>query len=106
MDRLLGVGFAVASLGLAACATREVVENFEPGAPIFYAGTRLNVAALRHDKHRLERFSYYGIHPPAYPALDLPLSFAADTLVYFRPRMIEDTGKLETAGQPTPDGLR
>ena len=63
------------------CAAMSVSDNAHRGSPKFYGGTKLDVAALRNDEATLDEFGRYGIHPPANPALDLPLSFALDTVL-------------------------
>lgn len=72
---------ALASLLLTGCATSSVIQNHERGAPVYFGGTRLNLAALTYDVDALDRFAAYGMQPPRYPLADLPLSLAADLVL-------------------------
>ena len=77
---------AVARLGLllttvlvlGGCATARTLDAAKPGAPVVYAGTRLDLYALQGGCCALERF---GAEAPAWPVLDLPASALLDTLL-------------------------
>lgn len=71
----------VATMLLLGCATARTADNAHVGSPKVYGGTRLNLAALGSDEEALGRFKRYDIEPPEHPAVDLPLSFVADTLL-------------------------
>jgi uncharacterized protein YceK len=64
---------------LPGCATFTTLNHIVNGSPIFYSGTRLDIAALQQDEHNLAKFSRFAIAPPRYPLPDLPFSFAFDT---------------------------
>ncbi|MDR3418160.1 MAG: YceK/YidQ family lipoprotein [Nevskia sp.] len=86
-----GTASSLATLALVAalsgCATIEATEaDCTKCSLVAYAGTRLDVAALSHDGEALERFERAGVSAPAYPALDLPFSFALDSVILFAPR--------------------
>lgn len=66
---------------LTACATVDSASRVSAHSPRYYTGTRLNVAALNEDFETLQRFETYGMQPALYPVADLPLSFAADTVL-------------------------
>ncbi len=65
---------------VAGCATYQTLTNNAPyGGGGWFSGTRYNLALLQGDDDAL--IPYSRCSPPPYPAaLDLPLSFAADTL--------------------------
>ncbi|WPC04558.1 YceK/YidQ family lipoprotein [Pseudomonas benzenivorans] len=60
------------------CASVRTLDAAKPGAPVIYAGTRLDWYAIEGGCCPLERF---GAEAPAYPALDLPASAVLDTLL-------------------------
>ncbi|MFI8384060.1 YceK/YidQ family lipoprotein [Pseudomonas sp. NPDC079086] len=66
------------SLTLSSCATVSTLDAAKPGAPVVYAGTRLDWYALQGGCCATERF---GAEAPAYPAVDLPVSALLDTLL-------------------------
>lgn len=68
---------------LGGCATVRTLTDYHPGEPIFFSGTRLDLAAIRRDQVALHR-----VHaaPPAWPLLDLPFSFTADLFFWMLPR--------------------
>ena len=70
------LGISLLSSG---CATIESAGNVRPHSPRFYAGTRLDMAAIDFDRDTLDHFSRYNMLPPAHPGIDLPLSLVADT---------------------------
>jgi uncharacterized protein YceK len=74
-QRLL-VGLCVAALG--GCATVSSLDAAKPGAPVVYAGTRLDMYALQGGCCAEDRF---GTSAPAHPGLDLPASALLDTLL-------------------------
>lgn len=63
---------------LAGCASVRVLDAAKPGAPLIYAGTRLDWYSLHGGCCPLERF---GAEAPKYPGLDLPASALLDTLL-------------------------
>jgi uncharacterized protein YceK len=66
------------ALLLSGCATVATLDAAQPGAPLVYAGTRLNMYELNGGCCALERF---GAEAPRYPGLDLPASILLDTLL-------------------------
>jgi uncharacterized protein YceK len=80
--RRLGAGIACGVL-LTGCASVRSLTDYQPGDPVLFAGTRLDLAAIRQDKPALARFH---ARPPAWPWLDLPFSFVADLFVWLIPR--------------------
>lgn len=68
----------LAPLLLGGCASVRVLDTARPGAPLIYAGTRLDWYALNGGCCPLERF---GAEAPRYPGLDLPASALLDTLL-------------------------
>ncbi|HUE93285.1 YceK/YidQ family lipoprotein [Pseudomonas sp.] len=63
---------------LPGCATVATLDAAKPGAPVVYAGTRLDLYALKGGCCAVERF---GTEAPQYAALDLPGSALLDTLL-------------------------
>jgi uncharacterized protein YceK len=63
---------------LPGCATVRTLDAAKPGAPVVYAGTRLDLYALQGGCCAVERF---GCAAPKYAALDLPASALLDTLL-------------------------
>jgi uncharacterized protein YceK len=63
---------------LPGCATVATLDAAKPGAPLVYAGTRLNIYALNGGCCAVDRF---GAEAPRYPGLDLPASVLLDTLL-------------------------
>ncbi|MFB4391997.1 MULTISPECIES: YceK/YidQ family lipoprotein [unclassified Pseudomonas] len=76
MRRALCVLLALGLLG--GCATVRTLDANKPGAPVVYAGTRLNVYVINGGCCPEDRF---GAEAPAYPGLDLPGSALLDTLL-------------------------
>lgn len=68
----------LAPLLLGGCASVRVLDAAQPGAPLIYAGTRLDWYALHGGGCPRERF---GAEAPKYPGLDLPASALLDTLL-------------------------
>jgi uncharacterized protein YceK len=63
---------------LPGCATVATLDAAKPDAPVVYAGTRLDLYALKGGCCAVERF---GTEAPRYAALDLPASLLLDTLL-------------------------
>jgi uncharacterized protein YceK len=79
MTRAARLGLLLmAVLVLSGCATARTLDAAKPGAPVVYAGTRLNLYALQGGCCSQDRF---GAEAPAWPALDLPGSALLDTLL-------------------------
>ena len=68
----------VLALQLTACATARTLDAAQPGAPVVYAGTRLDVYAINGGCCAKDRF---GAEAPSYPHIDLPASAVLDTLL-------------------------
>jgi len=68
----------MAILVLGGCATARTLDAAKPGAPVVYAGTRLDLYALQGGCCALDRF---GAEAPVWPVLDLPGSALLDTLL-------------------------
>ena len=60
------------------CATVSTLDANQPGAPVVYAGTRLDLYAMEGGCCAKDRF---GTEAPKYPSLDLPGSALLDTLL-------------------------
>jgi len=60
------------------CASVKTLDAAKPGAPLVYAGTRLDLYALNGGCCAMDRF---GTEPPAWPAADLPASAVLDTVL-------------------------
>ncbi|UTW06549.1 YceK/YidQ family lipoprotein [Pseudomonas benzenivorans] len=67
---------AMAVLG--GCASVRTLDAAKPGAPVIYAGTRLDWYALNGGCCPVDRF---GAEAPPYAGLDLPASALLDTLL-------------------------
>jgi len=78
VPRRAAVCLLLAPLLLGGCASVRVLDAARPGAPLIYAGTRLDWYALNGGCCPLERF---GAEAPRYPGLDLPASALLDTLL-------------------------
>lgn len=78
MRRSLAATILLAPLLLGGCASVRVLDAAQPGAPLVYAGTRLDWYALNGGCCPRQRF---GAEAPGYPALDLPASALLDTLL-------------------------
>ncbi|VEE17309.1 YceK/YidQ family lipoprotein [Ectopseudomonas mendocina] len=76
MRRGLVAGLAL--LSLSGCATVRTLDAAKLGAPVVYAGTRLDWYAINGGCCPLDRF---GAEAPSYPGLDLPGSALLDTLL-------------------------
>ncbi len=75
MNKLLVVALALSMTG---CATARTLNAAQPGAPLVYAGTRLDLYAMQGGCCAMDRF---GAQAPSYPGLDLPASALLDTLL-------------------------
>lgn len=75
MSKLL---VAAMGLTLAGCASVSTLDAAQPGAPVVYSGTRLDLYAMNGGCCAKDRF---GAEAPRYPALDLPASALLDTLL-------------------------
>ncbi len=60
------------------CATTRTLDAAKPGAPVVYAGARLDLYALKGGCCAQDRF---GAEAPRYAGLDLPASALLDTLL-------------------------
>ena len=69
----------ICMIGLSGCATFKTLDAHLPldQRLFIYSGTRLDWAALAKNDAALSKFK---IAPPRYPKVDLPLSFALDSL--------------------------
>lgn len=76
MRRGLVAGLAL--LSLSGCATVRTLDAAKLGAPVVYAGTRLDWYAINGGCCPLDRF---GAEAPSYPGLDLPGNALLDTLL-------------------------
>lgn len=63
---------------LGGCATLRTLDANKPGAPVVYAGTRLDLYVINGGCCPQDRF---GAEAPAYPGLDLPGSALLDTVL-------------------------
>ncbi|MFJ3076311.1 YceK/YidQ family lipoprotein [Pseudomonas sp. NPDC087029] len=76
MKRSLAGLLAFSLLG--GCATVRTLDANKPGAPVVYAGTRLDLYVMKGGCCPRDRF---GAEAPAYPGLDLPGSALLDTVL-------------------------
>jgi Predicted periplasmic lipoprotein len=63
---------------LSGCATVRTLDANKPGAPVVYAGTRLDLYVMNGGCCPKDHF---GAEAPGYPGLDLPGSMLLDTLL-------------------------
>jgi len=65
--------------GLSGCATFKTLDAHAPlyQSMFIYCGTRLDWAAISKNDIALRKFK---VDPPLYPLMDLPLSFALDSM--------------------------
>ncbi|MGP8539132.1 YceK/YidQ family lipoprotein [Pseudomonas protegens] len=68
----------LAALQLGGCATARTLNAAQPGAPVVYSGTRLDLYAMQDGCCAMDRF---GAEAPSYPGVDLPASALLDTLL-------------------------
>ncbi|MCE4056587.1 YceK/YidQ family lipoprotein [Pseudomonas sp. Au-Pse12] len=66
------------ALQLGGCATARTLNAAQPGAPVVYSGTRLDLYAMQGGCCAMDRF---GAEAPSYPGVDLPASALLDTLL-------------------------
>ncbi|MBI6941648.1 YceK/YidQ family lipoprotein [Pseudomonas putida] len=76
MKRVLGGVLAMTLFS--GCATVRTLDANSPGAPVVYAGTRLDLYVINGGCCPKYRF---GAEAPAFPRLDLPGSMLLDTLI-------------------------
>ncbi|ATB66025.1 YceK/YidQ family lipoprotein [Pseudomonas mosselii] len=76
MKRVLAGLVILVQLG--GCATVRTLDANKPGAPVVYAGTRLDLYVINGGCCPRDRF---GAEAPDYPGLDLPGSALLDTLL-------------------------
>ena len=76
----INVIFSTAVLLSTGCATYKTISvaKYGSSSPRVYSGTRLNFHAISDNRYALKKFD---VAPPEYPILDLPTSFALDTLL-------------------------
>jgi uncharacterized protein YceK len=67
------------SAALTGCATYRTISEVEPGGPMVFSGTRLDIEAISGDDIGIRKFK---ATPPPYPLLDLPFSVVADTAIF------------------------
>jgi len=68
---------------LTGCASVRTLTEYQSGDPVFFSGTRLDVAAINDDQVYLDKLQ---ARPPAWPWVDLPFSLVADLLFWLLPR--------------------
>lgn len=68
----------LAGLQLAGCATARTLDAAKPGAPVVYAGTRLDWYVIHGGCCAMDHF---GAEAPGWPGVDLTASFLLDTLL-------------------------
>ena len=68
----------LAALQLGGCATVRTLNAAQPGAPVVYSGTRLDLYAMQGGCCAMDRF---GAEAPSYPGVDLPASALLDALL-------------------------
>jgi uncharacterized protein YceK len=76
--RGVGLTLLLSLATLTGCASVRTLDAAKPGAPVIYAGTRLDWYSLNGGCCPLDRF---GAEAPRYAALDLPASALLDTLL-------------------------
>lgn len=77
-NKFVPTALLLAPLLLGGCASVRVLDAAQPGAPLIYAGTRLDWYALNGGCCPLDHF---GAEAPRHPGLDLPASALLDTLL-------------------------
>ena len=77
LKKMLCAGICIAVLS--GCATFKTLDAEVPlfERILIYSGTRLDWAALENNEVAIRKFN---TEPPSYPLLDLPFSFALDSL--------------------------
>jgi uncharacterized protein YceK len=66
------------ALTLTGCATARTLDAAQPGAPVVYSGTRLDMYAINGGCCAKDHF---GAEAPSWPSIDLPASTLLDTLL-------------------------
>ena len=74
----VGTALLLSLATLHGCASVRTLDAAKPGAPVIYAGTRLDWYSLNGGCCPLDRF---GAEAPRHAALDLPASALLDTLL-------------------------
>jgi uncharacterized protein YceK len=71
----------IAIVALSGCATFKTLETDIPlnQRMFVYSGTRLDWAAINKNNPALSKMK---VEPPAYPLIDLPFSFALDSVFF------------------------
>lgn len=81
-SKILSISFIISTTLLLfnGCATYKTISAVKYGSssPRIYSGTRLNIYAILDNRYELKKFD---VAPPEYPILDLPASFALDSLL-------------------------
>jgi uncharacterized protein YceK len=72
------VALVLLAIQLLGCATTRTLNAAKPGAPVVYAGTRLDWYSLNGGCCPRDRF---GAEAPKYAGVDLPASALLDTLL-------------------------
>ncbi len=90
--RLLLMALALSMTG---CATARTLNAAQPGAPLVYAGTRLDLYAMQGGCCAMDKF---GAQAPSYPGLDLPASALLDTLLLPLSLLTALGGSVEATG--------
>jgi uncharacterized protein YceK len=72
---------AICIISLTGCATFKTLDSELPlnQRMYVYSGTRLDWSAITENKPALSKMK---VEPPQYPLVDLPFSFALDTLFF------------------------
>lgn len=66
------------------CATLTTASHLTKESPMIYSGTRLDIHASANHEDILRVYrDKYGVEPPDYPKLDLPISLLLDTILLF-----------------------
>lgn len=76
----ISIIYSIVILMSTGCATYQTISvaKYGTSSPRVYSGTRLNIHAISGNHYALRKFN---VAPPTYPLLDLPASFALDTLI-------------------------
>ena len=74
----MALGLLLLNVALTGCGTFRSHDGPRADAPRIYSGVRLDMAVLQGDESYIKR---YKLTPPDYPLLDLPFSFAFDSLL-------------------------
>jgi uncharacterized protein YceK len=79
MSRCLSLSaVTLVSMQLMGCGTISSFAQFDRETPVVYSGTRMDAAAIANDQKALAKFA---MDPPSAPAVDLPFSVVADTVL-------------------------